>query len=165
MALAVTILTMVTKCIRWLGVLGVLTGLPACAPVIALIGQTGSVVQVAVQLDRAKLAGDGLSYLRSGKTITDHAVSKIAGADCRLLNVVTPDPVCKPHADTVAQTVNPRVNMTALRQALQEAESTFTAFPPGATADDGATLVTAITLTPVSSLSQTHTLAQAGGSE
>jgi hypothetical protein len=155
---------MVTQCIRLLGVLGVLTGLPACAPIIALMGQTGSVVQVAVQLDRAKLAGDGLSYLRSGKTITDHAVSKVAGADCRLLNVVTPDPVCKPHAAIVADAANPRINQTALRDAVQQAESAFTAFPPGATADDGATLVTTLTLTPDATQPQTHTLAQAGNS-
>ncbi len=87
--------------------------LTACAPIVAVIGYGGPAMQIAVQLDRIKLVGDGVSYFESGKTITDHAVSKIAGADCRLLNVVTPDPVCKPQNSATQNALNARVTLAA----------------------------------------------------
>ncbi len=109
---------MVTQCIRLLCALGALTCLPACAPLVAMIGYNNSVVQLAVQLDRIKLAGDGVSYLGSGKTITDHAVSKLAGADCRLMNVVSPDKVCKPNRDESAEKFGSRMNLAAIRDEM-----------------------------------------------
>ena len=102
MALAVHLVTMATNALRLLCVLLVLSCLPACAPVIALMGSGGSTMQIAAAIDRVKLAGDGVSYVGSGKTITDHAVSLATGADCRLLNVLSPDPVCKPKPAAVA---------------------------------------------------------------
>jgi hypothetical protein len=71
---------MFTICRRLLALSITLPCLSACAPLISMIGYSGSAVQVAVQLDRAKLLSDGVSYLGSGKTITDHAVSIIARA-------------------------------------------------------------------------------------
>ena len=68
--------------------------LVACAPMLAVLGSGHTVVQVVAQAERIKLFGDGVSYVGSGKTITDHALSKLAGADCRILNVVSRDPVC-----------------------------------------------------------------------
>ena len=121
--------------------LGVLSCLPACAPIVGLIGYSNSVLQVAVQLDRLKLAGDGVSYLGSSRTITDHAVSKMVGADCRLMNVVSPDPVCKPKPHEMADKLHARMNLAAVREELLQVESRFNGFQPGATADDGATMV------------------------
>ena len=131
---------MATKCIRLLCALGVLSCLPACAPIVGLIGYSNSVLQVAVQIDRIKLAGDGVSYLGSGKTITDHAVSKMVGADCRLMNVVSPDPVCKPKPNEMADKLHARMTLAAVREDLLQVESRFNGFQPGATADDGATI-------------------------
>ena len=82
-----------------MSVLGVLTGLPACAPLVAIMGYGNTATQIAVQIDRIKLASDGVSYLKSGKTVTDHAVSKIVGADCRLMNIVSAEKVCTPKKD------------------------------------------------------------------
>jgi hypothetical protein len=126
-------------CLRLLSVLLALSCLSACAPIIAMIGYGNSAVQIAVQLDRAKLLGDGMSYLGSGKTITDHAVSIVAHADCRVMNVISPNPVCAPRRDDTTIARNERVNIALLRDELRNDEARPTDFPPGATADDGAT--------------------------
>lgn len=68
--------------------------LTACAPMLAIIGYSQPAVQIVAQIERFKLVGDGVSYVGSGKTITDHALSAVTGADCRIFNVVSPDPVC-----------------------------------------------------------------------
>jgi hypothetical protein len=117
--------------IRLIAALLALLCLPACAPVIAMIGYGNSAVQIAVQLDRIKLLGDGVSYLGSGKTITDHAVSKIVRADCKLLNVVTPDPVCVPKRDNTTLARNDRMNIAALSEELANRDTRFN----GPTAD------------------------------
>src|SRR5471030_2438154 len=68
--------------------------LTACAPMLALVGTNQTLVQVVAQIERVKLAGDGVSYVGSGKTVTDHALSIATGADCKIFNVVSRDPVC-----------------------------------------------------------------------
>jgi hypothetical protein len=109
---------MLTFAFRLLGVLCVFSCLSACAPVIAFIGSGNSAIQIAATLDRVKLLGDGVSYLGSGKTITDHAVSIVVGADCHLLNVVSPNPVCKPKREVSADATNARVRIAAMRDDL-----------------------------------------------
>lgn len=100
--------------IRLLGALVAISGLSACAPVLGLIGYGGSAIQLAAEIDRVKLLTDGVSFVSSGKTITDHAVSYIAGADCRLLHVVTPQPVCVPLRNESAERLHARVNLAAV---------------------------------------------------
>jgi hypothetical protein len=112
-----------TNALRLLCVLLVLPCLPACAPVIALMGSGSSAMQFAATVDRIKLAGDGLSYLGSGKTITDHAVSMVTGADCHLLNVVSPQPVCAPKPAAVAAAANERVTLATVRDDLRSADA------------------------------------------
>jgi hypothetical protein len=68
--------------------------LTACAPLLAVMGSGHTVVTVVAQAERIKLLGDGVSYAASSKTITDHALSAAVGADCKLFNVVTREPVC-----------------------------------------------------------------------
>jgi hypothetical protein len=86
--------------IRLLCLLSLLLSLTGCAPALALIGYHSSVVQVVAQVERVKLGVDGASYVASSKTTTDHALSGIVGKDCKLFNIISPDPVCKD--DTVA---------------------------------------------------------------
>ncbi len=108
-----------------------LSCLSACAPLVSMIGYSGAAVQVAVQLDRAKLFSDGVSYLGSGKTVTDHAVSVIARADCRVLNLVTPNPVCSPKRDEPAVARTERINVAALRETLRGGDAgTVSEAPP-----------------------------------
>jgi hypothetical protein len=65
-----------------------------CVPLLTMAGSAGSAIQVGLQIDRIKLIGDGVSLAGTGKSITDHALSKAVDADCRLLNVVSGTPVC-----------------------------------------------------------------------
>src|SRR5450631_1621673 len=58
--------------------------LKGCAPMLALAGYHQTVVQVVAQVERVKLAGDGVSYVASSKTITDHALSAVVGRDCKI---------------------------------------------------------------------------------
>ena len=61
---------------------------------LAAFGSHQTVVQLVAQIERVKMAGDGVSYLSSSKTITDHALSAAIGQDCKVFNIVTRDPVC-----------------------------------------------------------------------
>ena len=113
----------------------VLTGLPACAPLVAIMGYGNTATQIAVQIDRIKLASDGVSYLKSGKTVTDHAVSKIVGADCRLMNIVSAEKVCTPKKDdTQVAARDGRITLAAMDEEVLKREPTFSEFAP----DDGA---------------------------
>jgi hypothetical protein len=105
---------MPTFAFRLLCVLCALSCLSACAPIIALVGYGNSAIQIAATLDRVKLLSDGVSYVKSGKTITDHAVSLVVGADCHLLNVVSPDPVCKPKHEATTDATNARVKIAVM---------------------------------------------------
>jgi len=46
-------------------------------------------------LTLAGYAVESASYMKTGKTVSDHAVSAIAGGDCQLLHGVTKGQVCK----------------------------------------------------------------------
>ena len=78
----------------------------------AIVGYNyAPVIQAAIQLDRARLLSDGVSLVGSGKTVSDHALSMVTGEECRMLNVVTPNPVCTPKVD--AATAKPAISATA----------------------------------------------------
>jgi hypothetical protein len=42
----------------------------------------------------ASFAADGISYIATGKSTTDHALSAIASEDCALLRAVQEQPIC-----------------------------------------------------------------------
>jgi hypothetical protein len=71
-----------------------LFALTACAPMMSMAGSSGSGVFLATQFDRLKLLADGFSYAQTGKTLSDRAVSNVAGADCSTFNVAMGKPVC-----------------------------------------------------------------------
>lgn len=83
---------------------GVVLFVTACAPIMAIVGYGQSAMQVATQMDRIRLVADGISYAGSGKTISDHALSLAKGEDCKIVNVISRDPVCAPR---VANTFDP----------------------------------------------------------
>ena len=68
--------------------------LTACAPILSLVGIHQTLVQAVAQLERVKVAVDGVSYVASSKTTTDHALSMALGKNCKVFHVVTLDPVC-----------------------------------------------------------------------
>jgi hypothetical protein len=55
---------------------------------------TGTATAIAETIDSAKTAGDVGSYINSGKSLTDHAISKYTGKDCRSLNVLEEKQIC-----------------------------------------------------------------------
>lgn len=62
--------------------------LQGCATFVAgQMGAGATVVSTAQTIDTAKTAADVASYGTTGKTLTDHALSKVTGKDCRLFNV------------------------------------------------------------------------------
>jgi hypothetical protein len=110
---------------------------------LAAFGSHQAVVQIVAQIERVKLAGDGVSYLSSSKTITDHALSAAIGRDCKIFNVVTRDPVC-----TDSSAVNGQLKLSS----SLEAES----FPLRAGQATTETNATMLTPSPITSRSVTR---------
>src|SRR5690348_16693932 len=52
----------------------------------------------------ASYAADGVSYIATGKSVSDHGISEVTGRDCALWRVVKGESVCK---DQPAQRANP----------------------------------------------------------
>ncbi len=51
------------------------------------MGAGATAITVAETVDTAKTAGDAVAYGTTGKTLTDHALDRVTGRDCRLFNV------------------------------------------------------------------------------
>ena len=47
----------------------------------------------------ASYAADGVSYVATGKSVTDHGLSYATGHDCAMLRVVSGDPICLPEGE------------------------------------------------------------------
>lgn len=47
-----------------------------------------SALEIAEAVDLAKSAGDAVAYQKTGKTLTDHIVSRLTGKDCRLVRKI-----------------------------------------------------------------------------
>ena len=71
------------------------------------MGAGATAVAVAEAVDTAKTAGDVVAYGTTGKTLTDHALDKITGRDCKLFRVFDRDRrICRermPELKTAAQ--------------------------------------------------------------
>ena len=71
------------------------------------MGAGATAVAVAETVDTAKTAGDVVAYGTTGKTLTDHALDKITGRDCKLFRVFDRDrKICHermPELKTAAQ--------------------------------------------------------------
>ena len=55
------------------------------------MGAGATAVAVAETVDTAKTAGDVVAYGTTGKTLTDHALDRITGRDCKLFRVFDRD--------------------------------------------------------------------------
>lgn len=67
-------------------------------PLLLTLGGCIAVVPPAITI--ASYAIDGVSLLVSGKSVSDHAISEIAGEDCAMWRLVTLDAPCRPWDDT-----------------------------------------------------------------
>jgi hypothetical protein len=52
-------------------------------------------VELAETVDTAKTVGDIGSYANTGKTLTDHAISKYTGKDCKTINILEDKEICE----------------------------------------------------------------------
>ena len=87
--------------------------LSACAPMLAMLGTNPSLVAVITNLERIKLAADGASYVRSDKTLSDHALSKLTGKECKIFNVISKESVCADGTSMVAADSDVKPNVAA----------------------------------------------------
>jgi hypothetical protein len=59
------------------------------------MGAGATAVAVAETVDTAKTAGDAVAYGTTGKTLTDHALDKVTGKDCRMFNIFDHKKICR----------------------------------------------------------------------
>jgi len=52
----------------------------------------------------ASYAADGVSYVATGKSVSDHGISEVTGRDCAVWRIIKGDPICK---DEPTQQANP----------------------------------------------------------
>ncbi len=57
----------------------------------------GACVALPLPVQVASMVIDGVSYLVTQKSISDHGISALAGKDCALYRGLTMDPVCREH--------------------------------------------------------------------
>jgi hypothetical protein len=70
--------------------------LSGCATIIAgNIGAGATVVTVAETVDQVKTAGDVVAYETTGKTLSDHMLSRLTSKDCRLFNIFDHKNICR----------------------------------------------------------------------
>ena len=70
--------------------------LNGCVTMIAgNMGAGATAVAVAETVDTAKTAGDAVAYGTTGKTLTDHALDKVTGKDCRMFNIFDHKKICR----------------------------------------------------------------------
>lgn len=64
-------------------------------------------------LSAASWALDGISYLASGKSVTDHAISEVAQQDCALFRVVQGGELCQAEEDETQVAEGPQIAFAA----------------------------------------------------
>ena len=67
-------------------------------------------------ISAASWALDGISYLASGKSVTDHAISQVAQQDCALFRVVQGRELCEAEVDDIQTAEGPQIMVAAAPQ-------------------------------------------------
>jgi len=65
---------------------------------------SGCIVAVPPALQIASMALDGLSYATTGKSVSDHAISKLTSKDCAMTNILKGTDICQGNVVQVATT-------------------------------------------------------------
>ena len=68
--------------------------LSGCAIVAPVFGVGGSTLQILQVVDRGKLLVDAASTAGTGKSTTDHLISKVLDRDCNVTLLITGDGYC-----------------------------------------------------------------------
>ena len=66
-----------------------------CAAIATVGGGSITTIQTAQTVDIVTTAGSAASTVTTGKSFTDHAISKIVGKDCRMFNVLNKKKFCR----------------------------------------------------------------------
>ena len=95
---------------------------------------SGCIVAVPPALQLASMALDGVSYVTTGKTVTDHAISSITAKDCAMSRILDGDDICNvipvqvalledgtpaPHAGDTARAMLTGTNDVAFQKAAK----------------------------------------------
>ncbi len=76
---------------RYIIIFIMLTQVSCVALLAGNMGAGAAAVTVAEAVDTVKTAGDAVAYGTTGKTLTDHALDRITGRDCKLFRVFDRD--------------------------------------------------------------------------
>ena len=79
---------------RWSGVQRLIAFLAVAGGMSALFALTACAPIMSVAGSRVKLLADAISYVQSGKTLSDHALSNVTGMECSTFNVALGSPIC-----------------------------------------------------------------------
>jgi len=70
------------------------TALKVAATLLLANGLSGCIVAIPPALQAASFALDGLSYVTTGKSVTDHAISAVADRDCAMFRALNGEAIC-----------------------------------------------------------------------
>lgn len=102
------------------------------AAVGTVISLSGCIVALPPAVQMASLALDGVSYLATGKSVTDHAISTVTAQDCAMLRALKGDTICvEVVVETAALpdgTIVPDATNAASTILTAEHDETFQAF-------------------------------------
>jgi len=117
------------------------SSLKIAAVVVAANGLSGCIVAMPPALQAASFALDGISYVATGKSVTDHALSAMADKDCAMVRALNGEAICtanaqiaeldavdrrlgSPNAEVIAKSITPADDDEAFKRAsLQLAKS------------------------------------------
>jgi hypothetical protein len=77
--------------------MGTLKSLLICIGALFVISGCAAIPPPLIYLGQAMSVGDGISYIKTRKSLTDNIVSEMAGQDCRIFNFIDDKKVCKDH--------------------------------------------------------------------
>lgn len=98
----------------------------------SVVSLSGCIVALPPAVQMASLALDGVSYLATGKSVTDHAISTVTAQDCAMLRMLKGDNVCVESVVETAMlpdgTIAPDATDAASTILTAEHDETFQAF-------------------------------------
>ena len=70
-------------------------GIGAASDVASAGAVSTTALEIAQAIDTGKTIGDGVSYVGTGKTLTDHAISEYLDKDCKTFNLLEEKELCE----------------------------------------------------------------------
>jgi hypothetical protein len=67
-----------------------------------VLSLSGCIVALPPAIQLASLALDGVSYVTTGKSMTDHAMSTVTAQDCAMTHLLKGEDICSAYEDEIA---------------------------------------------------------------